>query len=115
MARTRNYKQEYARRVALGRARGETRQQARGHRTTPERPERAFRAPERFPDYLDRLNDRRALKNKAPLQIGRPPDPDRTRRQGTTDSLEEAERRTEGAPLGYKSIFVWGGQFTWQV
>src|SRR4029077_6895680 len=110
MARTRNYKQEYARRIAKYPA---NRTKARGHGgtsvlgPTPERPIRALSSPERYQDYirrhldqltalahtssgeqaLGRANDRRALENKARLVLGPPPDPDRNRRQGTTVTL----------------------------
>ena len=106
-----------------------TRQAARGHRDTPEHPERAFRDVYRWQDYLRRLSARRPLRpieertlarlndnriraGKAPIVIGRPPDPGPGVRQLTVDTLEEAENRTAGPPPDYTAIYIWTDGFT---
>lgn len=110
MARQRDTKAEYARRVASGRARGLSRQEARGHGPTgaPEHPERLYRPgeAEKRPRYLQRLNDRRAAENKAPLDFGGPPEPRPGHHQFTYDTLEDAERHTAGVPNPYRRIYI---------
>jgi hypothetical protein len=103
----RNYRDEYARRVARGVARGKTRQEARGHGQTPEHPEQVFRRPERFPVYRARLNQRRMKEGKPPLLIGEQPAPLAPgQRREEVDTLEEAERATQGIPLNYVRIYA---------
>lgn len=106
-----------------------TRQAARGHRDTPEHPERAFQDAYRWQHYLRRLSERRPLRpreeralarlndarigvGKAPLVIGRPPDPGPGVRQLTVDTLEEAENHTAGPPPDYTAIYIWADGFT---
>lgn len=137
MARQRDFAAEYARRLELGRQRGESRTQARGHRATPERPIGALRDPARYSaairrrfDFyealastplgrtaLARFNLRRQRAGLPVIVIGRPPDPGPGERQGTTGSLEEAERHTQIGTTDpkYVRIYLSPEGYTWSI
>lgn len=132
MAHPRNYHAEYQRRLDLGRSRGLTQQESRGHGRTPERPLQALGDPARWGNYirqnfdridalqntpagvraLARVNDRRRKEGKAPIVIGPPPDPGAGVRQFTSDSFAEAENRSAGPPPDYVTLYIWRGGFT---
>lgn len=126
-------RQSYFQRLSRGLLRGgQTRQQARGHRDTPEHPVRALQHPERYAAYIqrnfDRLdvlqltpegqralaraNDERRRAGKPPIVIGPPPDPGPGVRQFTFDTFGDAERWTAGPPPTYASIYIWRGGIT---
>lgn len=128
-------RQSYQQRIARGLARGLTRQEARGHGESPERPIRALASPERYLGYLRRnwataqriastpagarawatANDRRLRENKASLVLGPPGDVAPGQRQNTVESLSEAERQTSGIPAPYARIYIHPGGFTVEI
>lgn len=119
-------RQSYGERIARGLARGLTRQEARGHRETPEHPLRALGAPERYATAirrgwdrytalaetpagrkaLARANQRRREQGKGPIVLGYPPYPGPGLRQTTFESFEEAEPHGQGIPPDYTTYYL---------
>jgi hypothetical protein len=101
----------YQRRIARGLAQGLSRQEARGHAASPERPIRALSNPHRYEGWmrrhynmafqlartragrqrLARLNAARAEQGLGPVIIGEPPAPGYQVRQRTMPSLAAAD------------------------
>ena len=126
MARQRNFRAEYERRLELGRSRGLSRQEARGHARTPERPLGALRNPTRYSDTirrrfdfyealartalgaaaLARVNARRIRAGKGPILIERPALPGPRIRQTTWPNFEEAEPHGAGVPPPYVRYYL---------
>lgn len=126
MARQRNFRAEYQRRLSRGLERGGTRQEARGHGAAPERPIRSLSDPIRWQDYikrrfdaidalantpagarrLARFNAAREAEGKPRIVIGYPPDVHPGSRQFTYDTLEDAERHVAGVPPSYARIYL---------
>ena len=116
------------RRLERGRERGVSRASARGHKATPEHPQRAQRAPWKYPEYfqstrygrerlqglspdkLAEMNLLRALEGKHELAVD-DPGAGAGRRQ-MFGSFEEAERWAAAIPWGYVTLYpereAWG-------
>jgi hypothetical protein len=73
MARVRDYRSEYARRIARGLAAGKTRSQARGHGAEKKGAVGASKdlTPRDLPAYLRKLKQGRSVKVMATLESGR--------------------------------------------
>jgi hypothetical protein len=129
-ARRRDYRGEYARRLARASERGLSRQAGRGHARTPERPERALARPWDFPEYftrgaagpdrIARLSDQQLaewnlLRNlEGKHDIAREDPGVRIGRRQMFGSFEEAEAWSKVIPLGYVRLYpergAWGAR-----